>query len=230
VHDAGDLGPVQRAARVEAHEDGCRGFLLLAEEPVLLGQRQVHARALHRGQRLDGARELAFKPTLEVQALLELRHPEAAGLHHLEAGHRAFGQALRGQAQAHIVHPVRRHHDGAATFGVAVGDVHLRELRDDSAAILVRQVGKQDAVVLLAPEQDRGHGRGHEQNHADPQAQALGTVQGGEPLHPRRSGSGNSRGGHLSGGGHLAWQYDRSSEAGFGAVHYSAAPCSPAAR
>ena len=151
--------------------------MLLAEKTILLRQRQMHARALHGGQGLDGARQLTFEPALEIQPLLELRHPETVAFHQLKAGHRALGQPLRRQAQAYIVHAIRRHHDRAAALGMAIGHVHLRKLGNDGTTVLVGQIGEQDAVVLLTPHHHGGDGSGHQQHHAQPQAQALGAVE-----------------------------------------------------
>ncbi len=191
---------------------GCRlssteaeGFCCSRKKPFWLGSARCTTRALHRGQRLDRARELAFEPALEAQLLLELRHAEAVVLHQLEAGHRTLGQALRREPQAHVVHLVGRHHHGAAAFGVLVGDVHLRELRDHCAAVLVAQVGVEHAPVRLAAEHDGGDGDGDQHRGADRQAQALAAVQAGESGRPRSGGGldGNGVGRKFGDGGHV---------------------------
>ncbi len=125
------------------------GLLLLSEEAVLVRQREVHARALHRGQRADRARELALEAALEGQALLELRLAELGVVHQLVADHAALGQAVGRELQAHVVHLVGRHQDRRAAIGMPVGYVHLRQLREDRAAVLVGQVGVQHLVVAL---------------------------------------------------------------------------------
>ena len=187
VHDAGQLRAVERAAGVQAHQDRCRRLLLLAKKTVLVGQCQMHARGLHRRQRLDGARQFALQPALEVQPLLKLRHAELALLHQLEPGHRALGQALRGQPQAHVVHLVGRHQNGAAAIGVLVRHVHLRQLRHDGAAVLVAQVGKQHLVIGLASQHQRGQGGCHQQHQASAQTHALRTAERSHALQPGRA-------------------------------------------
>ena len=177
MHDAGHLGLVQAAAGVQGQQHRGAGLLLLAEETVLVGQGQVHAGGLHRRERLDGAGELAFEAALEGQPLLELGHAETAGLHQFEAIDRALGQALRGQAQAHIVHLVGRHHDGAAALGVAVGHLHLRELGHDGAAILVAQVGVEHAHLGRAAHEEQGQRDHHQRQGAQAQLGLLGGVQ-----------------------------------------------------
>ena len=48
--------------------------------------------------------------------------------------------------------------DGRAAVGMAVRDVHLRQLGDDRAAILVRQIGVEHLVVaVLVPQRQRQH-------------------------------------------------------------------------
>ena len=191
VHDARDLRAVQHAARVQAQQHRGRRLLLLAEKAVLIGQGQMHACALHGGQGLDGARQLAFKAALEIEAFLELGDAELAVLHQLETRHRTLGQALGGQLQAHIVHAVGRDEDGTAAFRVAVRHVHLRQLGDDGATILVAQIGEQHLVVRLAVE----HGRrphGDNQQHGDrAPTQARATVHGRPALLQGRLGHGS---------------------------------------
>ena len=182
--------------------------MLLAEEPVLVGQCQVHARTLHRRQRLDGPRQLPFQPTLEVEPLLELRHAKTVGLHQLKTRHRPLGQTLRGQAQTDIVHLVGGNQNGATAIGMLVGHIHLRQLRHDGAAILVGQVREKHTVVGLAPQHHRGNGSGHQQHHPHTQSHALRTVQGGQPLNPCRVG-GRSVQRSFDNCGHLAFQYGR---------------------
>ena len=113
VDDAGDLRAVERAAGVQRQQHRGARLLLLAEEAVLVRQRQVDARRLHRGERADRARQLAFEAALEGEALLELGLAEAGAVHQLEAGDRALGQAGGRQLQAQVVHLCRRHQDRA---------------------------------------------------------------------------------------------------------------------
>ena len=163
VDDAGDLRAVERAPRVQRQQHRGAGLLLLAKESVLVRQREVHARVLHRGERGDRARELAFEAALEGEALLELSLAEADD--------RALGQAGRGHLQPHVVDLGSGHQDGRAAVGMLVGHVHLRQLGDDRAAVLVGQVGVQHFVVALAaPHRHREH-------HADEGGEAEGERQ-----------------------------------------------------
>jgi hypothetical protein len=145
---------------------------------------------LHRRERLDGSGELALQAALEGQALLELGHAEAVGLHQLEAGDRPLGQALRRQAQAGVVHLVGRHHDGHAALGVLVGHVHLRELGHDGAAVAVAQVGVQHPPFGLAAHEEKGQGQGEQRQCPHAQLELLRTVQAGKPLSQRAAAGG----------------------------------------
>ena len=83
--DAGHLRAVEHLAVMELDQHACRGRLLVAQEAALLGQGQMHARALHCGEGLDGAHQF----TLE-RALWE--HP-----------HRAeWGEGFGGTWRAHV--------------------------------------------------------------------------------------------------------------------------------
>ena len=157
VHDAVDLRALQRAAGVQVEHHRRRWFLLLAKEAVLVRQRQVHTCRLHRGDLLDGACELAFKRTLQVDALLALGLAEGRFVEQLVAGDRTLGQAGGAELHAQVVHLRGGHHDRAAAFGKAVGHVHLRELFDDAAAVTLAKVGKQQLVFPLAAAQGKGH-------------------------------------------------------------------------
>ena len=182
VHDAGELRAVQRTPRVQAQQNGSRGLLLLTVKTILVRQRQVHAGILHRRQGLDGARQLTFQTALKGQTLLELRHAKARRVHLLKAGYRPLGQALGRKLQAHVVHPVSRHQDGSATLRILIRHVHRAELRNDGAAVLVRQIGKQHAPLRLTPHHHTHDANGHKQHHPQGQAQALALVQTGQSL------------------------------------------------
>ena len=122
---------------MQAQQHRSRRLLLFADEAVLVGQRQVNAGRLDTGKRLDRTGQFAFQATLEIQPFLELRDAEAAVVQQLEAGHRALGQALGGQAQAGVMHTLGGHQDGVAAFGILVGDVQGGQLRHHGAAVLV---------------------------------------------------------------------------------------------
>jgi hypothetical protein len=169
VDDAGQLRAVQRAAAAQHQHDGCAGLLLLAEEAVLVGQRQVDARRFDGVDGADRAGQLAFQGALQVDALLRLRLAELGVVHQLEADHAGLGQAGGRQLQAHLVDLVGRDHDRGAARGELVGHLHRGQLGDDRAAFLVGQVGEQHAVVALrAPQADRDDD-GHQAGQADAQ-------------------------------------------------------------
>ncbi len=172
MHDARDLAAVQGASGVQGQQDRGRRLLLFTEKAVLVRQRQVHACRLHRSEGPDRARQLAFQATLEGQAFLELGLAEARVVHQLETDHAALGQAGRGQLQARVVDLRGRDQDRVAAVGMAVRNVHLRQLGDDGAAILLAQVGIQHFVVaLLAPQRERDDDR-HQAGDAQGQHQS----------------------------------------------------------
>ena len=194
MHDAGNLRAIQHAAGVNAQQHRGRRLLLLAEKSVLVGQCQMHACALHGVEREDGAGQLALQPALEIQTLLKLGDAEFAVFHQLKASHRAFGQALRGQLQAHIVHAVCRDQDGAAAFAVLVRHVHLRQLRHDGTAILVADIGEQHLVIRLAVEHRRGHDTDGDQRSQCTPAKTLTAIERIPALRHRRAGNRHSIG------------------------------------
>ncbi len=155
MNDAGNLGPVERLARVQLQQHRCGRRLVVAQEAGVFRQRQVNACAGDRRQRLDRARQLAFQATLIVQLLLELGQPEFLPLEQLEADDGALWKTLRSQLKTRLVHLVGRHQNGAAV-GVAVRDVQLRQLRDHGAAVAIGQVGEQHAVAWRGAPQPRG--------------------------------------------------------------------------
>ena len=176
VHDTGELAFVQRAAGVQAQQHGGRGLLLLPEKAILIRQSQVHPGTRYRSQSLDGTGQLALQAALECQALLKLGHAEAIGLHHLEPADRAFGQTLRSQLQTDVMHTLGRDHDGAAAFGVLIGNIHGGQLGDDRATVFVCQVRVQHAPLCLAPHDHTDHSDCNKQRNAQRQANALPLV------------------------------------------------------
>ena len=66
MHDACHLGAVELAPGGERQHHRGAGLLLLAEEAVLVRQREVHARRLHRRKGGDAASELAFEAALDI--------------------------------------------------------------------------------------------------------------------------------------------------------------------
>ena len=221
MHDARQLRPVQNAAGVQAHQHRGRRLLLLAKKTILVGQRQVHAGPLHRRQCLDRAGELTLQPALKIQPLLELRHAELARLHQLKPRHRALGQPLGGQAQAHVVHAVGRNQNGATAICVLVRHIHLRQLGHDGAAVLVIEVGKQHPVVGLAAQHNGRNGHRHQQRSPHAQPHALRPVERRQPLQPARACGGSD--GDFSNCRHFAFQYGRAGGRSLRWVDYSGA-------
>jgi hypothetical protein len=76
ILDAGDLGRVERASRVEIEQHRRRWLQLLAHEDTRLWNGQVHARRLHGSNRLDGARQLALQAALIIDLFGKLADAE----------------------------------------------------------------------------------------------------------------------------------------------------------
>jgi len=196
MHDPCNLRPVEPTPRIEGHQDRSRRALLLAEKTVLVGQRQMHTRILHGGNRQDGTRELAFEPPLEVELLLKLGDAQAVALHEFETRDRALGQALRSQAQTHVVDTVGRHHDGRTALRVFIGHVHLAELGNDGTAVFFAQIGVEHFPVGLAAEHHGGDEQGQQDHHPGRQLDHLALAQSGQARLPARAwrhGSGQRR-------------------------------------
>ena len=77
---------------------GLGGFLLV-QKNGFLGQRQVHARFFHLGQRHHGALNLSLEGALVIDVLDEIGGAEGALVKQLEADAAGLGKAGRGQGQ-----------------------------------------------------------------------------------------------------------------------------------
>ncbi|ESS36584.1 hypothetical protein P355_2135 [Burkholderia cenocepacia KC-01] len=165
------LALVEHAARVEVDEHRRARRFLVAHEHRRLRDREMHARAAHGVDRFDGALQFAFERALVVDLLGELADAEFLVVHQLEADRAALRQPHRGELQACFVHLARRHQDRAAGIGELVGNVCLLERGDDRAAVAVRQVAVQHAVVgRPAPQHERGD-RGDRERDGDHERQ-----------------------------------------------------------
>jgi hypothetical protein len=71
-------------------------------------------RRLNGGDRLDGARQLAFQAALIIDLFGKLADAELLAFHQLEADRAAARQSLRREAQADIVDAAGGNQDGAA--------------------------------------------------------------------------------------------------------------------
>ena len=162
MHNAGDLRTLQRPTGVNRQQYRCGRLLLLTEESVGAGQREMHPCARHRRQGGDRANQFAFQATLVVESFLELGRTEFLSLDKLESDRAAFWQSLRRQTQAGVMDLVGRNHDDATAFGELVRDVHLRERRDHRAAVPVGQVREKHAIVRgTGPHHRRRNDRRH---------------------------------------------------------------------
>jgi hypothetical protein len=166
------LALVEHAARVEVDEHRRRRRFLVAHEHRRLRDREMHARAAHGVDRLDGALQLAFERALVVDLLGELADAELLVVHQLEADRAALRQALARETQTRFMNLLGRHENGAAAVRQLVRNVALLERGNDCAAVPVGEIGKQHAIVRLARPHDEArhhhhHNRdGHDERHA----------------------------------------------------------------
>ena len=181
VLDRADLSGVQHAARdTGSTSTEALGCCCSRTNTRRARNRQVHARRLHRGHRLDRARQLAGERALVVDLLGELADAELLRVHQLEADRAALGQALRGQLQAQLVDLVAGHQDHAAALGDVIGNVLLRERGDDLAAVAVGQVGVENPVLGGAGPQERDHDQRDGGGQGRQQTDFLGVAEGAE--------------------------------------------------
>ena len=157
-------------------------------KPVLVEQRQVHARTLHRRQGLDGPASAPFEPRWKLSRSWNCVMPKRLASISSKPDTEPLG-ALRCQAQTHVVHPVGGEPESLPAIGVLVGHIHLRQLCD-GAAILVRQIREQHPVVRLAANTTAAMAAAT--SSARPtQAHTLRAVHGGQPLQPCGAGGGS---------------------------------------
>lgn len=107
----------------------------------------MNAGALYRTQRLDRPGQFAFQRALIIHLFAELTDTKFFLVKQFKAHRTAFRQSLLCQTQAQFMHFVGGHFNRAAAIGKAVRDVHLGQLRDNRAAILIGKVAEQCAVV-----------------------------------------------------------------------------------
>jgi len=80
------------------------------------------------------------------------------------------------------VHPVCRHHDGTAAFGVFIGHIHGAELGDDGTAVFVGQIGVQHPPLRLTTHKQACNGNNDKQNDAQSKLDALALIHVGKAL------------------------------------------------
>ena len=107
----------------------------------------MHAGTFHRAECFNGAGKLTFQRTLVVHLLAELADTEFFLIQQLKANGTALRQTLLCQTQAQLMHLICRNLQRAAVIGKAIGDVHLGQLGDDGAAILIGKVAVERPVV-----------------------------------------------------------------------------------
>ena len=151
VHDALDFFFLELLVRLQHQHDGRRGRLLILLVEAVFRQHDVDAGFLHGINLLDRARELALQCLQVVDLVLELRDAELAVVKNLEAL-LAARQSFRREAQARLMHLVRRHEDGRALLVLLdfVIDLVFLELRCNLASILRLHVREQRHHVRLA--------------------------------------------------------------------------------
>ena len=138
----------------------------------MLGNRQMHARALDRGKRLDRAGQFTFQAALKIDLFGELADTHFLVFEQFETDQPAFGQALRGKAQAGVVDHGLWHEDGMATLAEAVRNVLLLQCGDDLAAVF----------FILDREQYRVSGFPRPQQGADRYRQNQGNANHADQL------------------------------------------------
>ncbi|MDT4819177.1 hypothetical protein FQZ97_522910 [compost metagenome] len=171
VADRRDLALVDGAPRVQLQHDRGGGLLALAHEQRRLGDRQVHAGRLHRRDRFDRARQLAFQPALVIDLLGKLADAEFLVVHQLHARGAALGQALRSEPQPRLMDFLGGHHHRAAAFGELVRHIHLLQRLQHRTAVALRQVAVQHLVVRRARPQHAHRDGGCQRRAAEHQGQ-----------------------------------------------------------
>ncbi len=102
----------------------------------------MNASAFYRTQRLDRPGQFTFQRALIIHLLAELTDTEFFLIKQFKAYRAAFRQPLLRQTQTQFMHFVGGHFNRAAAIGKAIGDIHLCQLRDDRAAVLIGKVAK----------------------------------------------------------------------------------------
>ncbi|OQA33320.1 MAG: hypothetical protein BWY57_01284 [Betaproteobacteria bacterium ADurb.Bin341] len=129
----------------------------------------MDAGRLHGADRADGAGQFALQRALVVDLFGKLGKTEFGVIHQLKTDRTAAWQSLFCQFQADFMNPAGGDQDGAASGRELVGNVLLLERGDDSAAVLVREVGKQHLVVRLGDPEERGHREGDDGGNGNQQ-------------------------------------------------------------
>ena len=102
----------------------------------------MYARPFYRADSFDGTRKLAFQRPLIIHLFAELADTKLFLIEQFETDRAAFGQTLLRQAQAQFVNFICRNFNSAAGFAEAVRNIHLRQLADNCATILIGKIAE----------------------------------------------------------------------------------------
>ena len=165
VDDRADLRP-RRACGRDAGSAAPKRWASAgrARTPMACGSARWTRAALHRGQRLDRARQFAFQRALVVDLFEELARRRASGFPSARSRRCRLWAGLARPASGGCRGPGRPAPGSPPPPSANLyGHVHLVERGDDGAAVAVGEIGEQDAVVrLLAPHPDRDHHGQHD--------------------------------------------------------------------
>ena len=107
----------------------------------------MDAGAFNRSERFNGTRQFAFQRTLVIHLFAKLADTKFFLVQQFKTHRAAFRQTLLGQTQTQFMDFIRGNFDGAASLGETIGHVHLRQLGDDGAPVLIGEVAEQRAVI-----------------------------------------------------------------------------------
>ena len=176
-------------------------------KPVLVGQRQMHARTLHRRQGLDGTRQ-PLSPRWKLSRSWNCVMPKR--LASISSNPTPSPWASLYEAKRRRTSCTRSEGTRIApAIGVLVGHIHLRQLRHDGTAILVRQIREQHPVVRLAAQYHRRNGGCHQRATPTPRRiRCARSMADSRCSHVGLAGSQGS----FDNCGHLVFQYGRPGE------------------
>ena len=157
MHDGVDLPILEHPSGMQTQRNRCTRWLALAHEHGLLGNREMHARTLHRADGGDRAREFALHGLLVTRFLDHLAGAETGILlHQLEAHTDTVRQALARQLHADLLELGRRHHQHAAGLVDAIRHAGLLQGLHDLTRVLFIEIRVQRRKVgRLRPQHDR---------------------------------------------------------------------------
>ena len=159
------------------------GVELFAAEQFAARHDEMDAGAADTGQGGDGTFEFALERADIVDILQEIGRPEAFALvEQLVADGTAGGQSLLGEHQAQPGHLVLRREDLGAVAADLVGNVHLLELRDDGARVLLFQLAVERRQVRGGEPRGDEDRRGQQDGDGDADDEELAGTEPPENL------------------------------------------------